>query len=244
MCLLFHRILASSTFIRPHSNSLTSICISPLLRSGEARFPAQIHDVKAAVRLLRSRADIYNLDTNRFIAWGASAGAHLASLLGASAHNTSDPVVDMPSLNSFGNESPRVQAVVDWYGPQVFANMDVQLEANPACSGGFDRHNTSISPEARLIGAALWEAPDQWALTSPIRYVTHACPPFIIEHGTADCVVPHQQSVDLHAELVKVIGADKVKLRLVEGEQHATPVLEENANMALVFDWLDDMLGM
>ncbi len=58
--------------------------------SDEAIFPAQIYDCKAAVRWLRATAARYNLDPTRFGAWGQSAGAHLASLLG-----TSNDVTDL-----------------------------------------------------------------------------------------------------------------------------------------------------
>src|SRR5438270_220562 len=54
--------------------------------SGQAVFPAQIIDCKAAVRWLRIRAHEFNLDRDRFGAWGPSAGGHLAALLGTSAH--------------------------------------------------------------------------------------------------------------------------------------------------------------
>ena len=79
--------------------------------SPEAKFPAQIHDCKAAVRWLRANAQKYNLDRDKFAAWGASAGGHLVALLG-----TSGGVADLEGNVNDLKESSRVQAVVDWYG--------------------------------------------------------------------------------------------------------------------------------
>jgi acetyl esterase/lipase len=74
--------------------------------SGEAAFPAQLHDVQAALRWFRTFADELNLDTDRFAVWGESAGATLAALAGL------DKDADVP-----------VQAVVDWYGPTDFTGL-------------------------------------------------------------------------------------------------------------------------
>ena len=82
--------------------------------SQEAPFPAQIFDAKSAIRFLRAHAGEYQLDPARVGAWGTSSGAHLAALLGTSA--------DVKELEGdLGNtdQSSRVQAVVDCYGPAV-----------------------------------------------------------------------------------------------------------------------------
>ena len=90
--------------------------------SGEARFPTQLHDCKAAVRYLRKHSDVLRLDPRRFAAMGESAGGHLACLLGLTG--------DRPELEGevgVAGPSSAVQAVVDWYGPTELLTMDEQL---------------------------------------------------------------------------------------------------------------------
>ena len=112
--------------------------------SGEEPFPALVQDVKTAVRWLRAHAGPYHLDPTRFAAWGDSAGAYLATMLGVS--------YGIPELEGaeLGNAdySSQVQAVIDWYGPTDFLLMDHQLaEAGlPSRPGG--EHDAPASPES------------------------------------------------------------------------------------------------
>jgi len=162
--------------------------------SQEARFPAQIHDCKAAVRWLRANAAKYNLDPNRFIAWGSSAGGHLVALLG-----TSGGVAELEGTVNDLKESSRVQAVVDWYGPTDFLRIgDAESDL---------KHMAPDSPEAKLIGGAILENKDAAAKASPITYVSKEAPPFLIMHGDADRTVPFNQSELLYAALKKA-GVD------------------------------------
>jgi acetyl esterase/lipase len=91
--------------------------------SWEAKFPAQVHDVKAAVRWIRANAQRYHLDPDKIAAWGSSAGGYLASMLGTSAG-----VQELEGLSLGNPEQPsHVQAVVAWFGPTDFLKMDEQL---------------------------------------------------------------------------------------------------------------------
>jgi acetyl esterase/lipase len=156
--------------------------------SQEAKFPAQIFDCKAAVRWLRANAAKYNLNANKFVAWGASAGGHLVALLG-----TSGGVPELEgNVNEF-KESSRVQAVVDWFGPTDFLHIG-EPESDL-------KHNAPDSPESRLIGWPLLEHKDLAAKASPITYVSKDAPPFLIMHGDHDRTVPFNQSELLYAAL-------------------------------------------
>ncbi len=88
--------------------------------SQHALFPAQIEDCKAAVRWLRAHADTYALDPSRFASWGESAGGHLAAMLGTAGHERSFEV------GEHLEQSSRVQAVLDFFGPTDFLQMDAQ----------------------------------------------------------------------------------------------------------------------
>ena len=162
--------------------------------SQEAKFPAQIHDCKAAVRWLRANAAKYNLDSNKFAAWGGSAGGHLVALLG-----TSGGVAELEGNDNDLKESSRVQAVVDWFGPTDFLHIgDAESDL---------QHNAPDSPESKLIGGALLENKDAAAKASPITYVSKDTPPFLIMHGDRDRTVPFNQSELLYAALKKA-GVD------------------------------------
>jgi acetyl esterase/lipase len=113
--------------------------------SGAAIFPAQIHDVKGAVRFLRSHADEYNLDPTRVSAWGSSAGGHLAALLA-----TSGDVAEAQGTTG-GNltYSSRIQAAVDYFGPTDLLQMNADVTTPP---GSIIDHDAPNSPESQLIG--------------------------------------------------------------------------------------------
>ncbi len=150
--------------------------------SQEAIFPAQIHDCKAAVRWLRAHAKTYGLDVRRLAAWGESAGAHLAALLGVSAACRS-------LEGALGNpdQSSAVNAVCSWFGPSDFLRMND--------SPGVQDHNAPIPRSQKLIGAPLIQTrPDLVARANPVTYVREGAPPFLLMHGTADEVVIPGQS--------------------------------------------------
>lgn len=166
--------------------------------SGDAKFPAQIHDVKAAIRFLRANADKYKLDTSFIGITGFSSGGHLSALAGVT-NNLKSKTVGNTTLDLEGtvggNEgfSSTVDAVVDWFGPVDMARME-------NCETVKDGN----SPEAALMGVAPADSPDLVALISPITYVSADCPPFLVIHGDADSVVPYCQSVYFSEELKKV----------------------------------------
>jgi acetyl esterase/lipase len=163
--------------------------------SGEALFPAQIHDVKAAIRYLRANAAAFGLDGGRFAVFGSSAGGHLAALAATSAG-----VSELEDL-SMGNAgvSSRVQAAVDWFGPTDLAKMDSQL----AVDGCPATHARATSAESELLGCTLGDAScaAHAQVTNPIAYVDPTDPPFLVAHGTKDCVVPEAGSAMLHDAL-------------------------------------------
>jgi acetyl esterase/lipase len=172
--------------------------------SQEARFPAQIHDCKAAVRWLRANAAKYNLDPNQFIAWGSPAGGHLVALLG-----TSGGVAELEGNSNDLKTSSRVQAVVDWFGPTDFLHIG-DAESNI-------RHNAPDSPESKLIGSALLENKDKAAKASPITYVSKNAPPFLIMHGDKDRTGPFNQSERLYAVLVAALSFPQRMITLARG---------------------------
>jgi len=205
--------------------------------SDSAVFPAQLHDLKAAVRFLRANASTWNLDGSRIAVFGSSAGGHLAALAGSSGD-----VADLEDL-SLGNaaQSSRIQAVVDWYGPTRLAEMDSQLLAQ-GCPAGSAHHGAADSPESRLLGCALGDdsCDDAARRADPTQYVDAGDPPHLILHGTADCTSPGDQSV-LLAEQFAGAGACAVHRRVV-GAGHGGPQWISPEVQEATADFLDAVL--
>ncbi|WP_244238164.1 prolyl oligopeptidase family serine peptidase [Corallococcus terminator] len=205
--------------------------------SDAAVFPAQLHDVKAAVRFLRANASSYNLDSARFAAFGSSAGGHLAALAG-----TSQGVAGLedPSQGN-GGVSSAVQAVVDWYGPTDFAQMDAQLLAR-GCGPGSAQHSQPDSPESQLVGCTVGDESCQDAVrrASPITHAGAGDPPMLLLHGDADCTVPREQSLALASALT---SAGRCVLRRdVVGAGHGGPEWVSTPVQDTVANFLDAVL--
>ncbi|EIV91263.1 esterase/lipase [Frankia sp. QA3] len=206
--------------------------------SGEARFPAAVQDVKAAVRWVRAHAADHGLDPDRIAASGASAGAYLAVMLGTT---PGVAMYDDPALGNPGVSSA-VQAVVDFYGPVNFGSMDDQVRANERCAASDAGHGRPDSPESRFLGRTVAAVPQLVRVASPLNYLGRApLPPFLIEHGDIDCTVPHRQSLEL-ADALRAAGAPAVDVTIVPGAGHggAFPTAER---MPAVLAFLDRTLG-
>jgi acetyl esterase/lipase len=172
--------------------------------SGEAIWPAQLHDAKAAVRWLRARSSDVGIDPERIAAWGESAGGHLAELLGL----TGDDAALEGDAGITGTSS-RVSAVVAWYAPSDVAAVATDTGSDPA---------DPTTRENRLLGRPAPEVPALAAEASPISHVGPGAPPFLLLHGAADRFIPPVQSLRLHAALVAA-GVD-AELELYDGAGH------------------------
>ena len=174
----------------------------------EAPFPAQLLDAKAAVRYLRAFADELGVSTERIGVIGESAGGHIASLVGLTAHRA-----DLEGTHGVVGPSSAVDVVVDWYGPADLSTMP--RHPTPPQIAALLPPELHVPPEDHLVAgldiAARVDA-------SPISHVTAAAPPFLLVHGTADWLVPYGQSEQL-AVALKGAGVP-VDLVPVEGAEH------------------------
>ena len=161
--------------------------------SGEARYPAPLEDVRAAVGWVRDHAPAHGLDASRVFLWGDSAGGHLALL----AALTGAPV----------------QGVVAWFPVTDLAG----LLADVAAAGGTPDPGPE-SREALLLGAPAAAVPDLARAASPVSHASASAPPAFLMHGAADMLVPPAQSVRL-ARALAAAGA-AVELELVPGASH------------------------
>jgi len=201
--------------------------------SGEAIFPAQVEDCKAAVRWVRANAAKYGLDPDRIGAWGGSAGGHLVAFLGTAG--------DVKEFDTEANAeySSRVQAVCDWFGPTDFLQMDKH-----SLEGSRLIHDAPESPESRLVGGPIQDEPYRSLAgkANPITYVTKDDPPFLIMHGDKDMSVPLHQS-ELLYDVLKKAGVDAT-LRVVKGAGHGLRGGEESSEklFEIVADFFDKHL--
>ena len=177
--------------------------------SGEATFPAQLHDVKAAIRWMRANANRLGLDPARVVAWGESAGGHLAVLAGL----TGDRPELEGDVGEFITESSAVSGVVDWYGPMNLLSLSSQHAPDSD-----KRPDDADSWESTMVGAALQADPTRSSAASPIAYVDGQALPIQIHHGTADTFVPFAQSVEF-VEAFRLAGGT-VEFVEVEGSDH------------------------
>lgn len=169
-----------------------------------APFPAQIYDCKGAVRWLRAHADEYNLDPDHIGIFGASAGGHLAALLGTTAGNAKMEG-DVGGNLKF---SSRVQCVCAFYPPTDLNRLvsDPRQRVNPK------------NDVARLIGGPVADNVPKANFASPIFYVNKDSAPFFLMHGGADTLVPPEQSEIFYAALKKA-GVDS-QLEIIPNKGH------------------------
>ncbi len=206
--------------------------------SGEAKFPALVQDAKAAVRWIYANARKYKFDAQKIGVWGGSAGGYLASMLGVSAG-----IAELEDLSLGNSIQPcTVQVVVDWYGPTNFLKMDEQLAISGLLPPPGFRHNEANSPESLLLGKTITEIPKKVKIANPETYIQSDIPPFLIQHGTKDAVVPVQQSFEFAEKLRRGSDNDRVVLELIAGAEHADPRFETPKNVSRVLDFLDKYL--
>jgi acetyl esterase/lipase len=177
--------------------------------STQAIFPAQILDVKKAVRWLRQNAAQYNLDPNRFGAMGDSAGGHLSALLGTSAG-----VSRLEPDN--GQISTRIQAVSNFYGPTDFTKFPRAFEEYPTpevLAKNKDKPWWRLTEVVyKLLGAPVSQRLELAKLANPIAHIDDRDPPFLVVHGELDDIVPISQS-DLLVEALKAKGSEVEYIR-------------------------------
>ena len=196
--------------------------------AGQAVFPAQLDDIKAAVRWLRANAARLNIDAQHIGIWGSGAGAHLAALAGTTGDSVS------PDGIKEGNPSfpQRVQAVVDWAGPADLLHL--QSDAATGCASNA---NASTSPQSILIGCPLQSCPAAANAASPLSFISADDAPVLIMHGASDYVVPPEQSRRFFAAL-RSAGVD-AKLHIIDGVGAFDPWWSTDAAYAEVDAFLD-----
>lgn len=177
--------------------------------TGQATAPAAIEDTRCALIYLIKNADALNIDVNKIVIMGGSAGGHLALMGGMLANN------DRFDGNCKGVKNVKVAAIIDKYG------------IADVWDWGYGDNITSKSAKSWLgqyAGSAKFAA-----AVSPMTYVSKDNPPIYIVHGDADPTVPYQQSVELYKKLLA--EGVKTKFVTVEGGLHGKFPKEKNSEI-------------
>ncbi|MCA9049265.1 MAG: alpha/beta hydrolase [Planctomycetaceae bacterium] len=189
-----------------------------------AKFPAQVHDIKAAIRFLRANRTKYHLDGDNFVIAGASAGGHLAALVGV----TNGHPQLKGTVGTHLSESSDVQKIVSFYGA---ANLQSILSQSTP-------HGLSVRIPALqlLLGGQPNEQPELAKLASPVDHVDTDDPPLLLIHGDADPQMPYQQSVELSRKYKN--AGRSVHLFTVPGGVHGGAGFFEDDVVKRVAGWL------
>ena len=199
--------------------------------SNEAIFPAQLIDVKSAVRFLRAHAKEYCVDPGKIFALGESAGGTMASLLGVTGNQKELDQGDHLDQTS------AVQGVVDYYG--VVDLSDASAEKDRKLAAANQSNDVPYFAFEEFLGVGYGKAEADKA--SAIQYVSEETPPFMILHGTEDAVVPMAQSEKLYNTLQK--AGIPCEIAVVEGAAHGDDLFYQDEMTDLVLSFLDRLSG-
>lgn len=197
--------------------------------SGDAKWPAQLHDIRAVVRFVRGEAKKYKFDTSFIATSGFSSGGHLASTTATTSGTKQTKVgtvdIDLEgNLGKYTNESSAVNAACDWSGPIDLTVMD--------CGDAMKMGENS--PEDVLLGSKLSKEPDKYLSLSATTYIDKNDPPVIIFHGEKDNVVPCCQGKKFY-ELLKAAGVKTEATFVPEGGHGMGMYSEENLQKMVHF---------
>ncbi len=198
-------------------------------QSADARFPANVHDIKAAIRFLRARAQEYGYRTDRIAIAGSSSGGHLAALVGVT-----NGVKELEgTVGGYLNERSDVQAIVVYYGA---SNLMTILAQSTPFGLGVRRPALEL-----LLGALPENTPSLAQMASPVVHVGTGDPPLLLLHGDQDPQMPINQSHELQGAYEKA-GLD-VSLDVVHGAAHGGDLFFSPARIQRVVAFLHRTIG-
>lgn len=196
--------------------------------STAAKFPAQIHDIKAAIRFLRQLAPRYQYRNDRMAIAGSSAGGHLAALVG-----TTNKHKELEGeIGTCLEQSSDVQAIIDLYGPTNL--MTILSQSTP--------HGLSVRKPALdlLLGAQPENVPDLAKLASPVEHADATDPPLLMIHGDQDPQVPIAQSHELAGKYRQL--ERPYQFEIIKGGEHGGKSFFDEQRQELMKEFLDKHL--
>ena len=203
--------------------------------SMDAKWPAQIHDIRAVIRFVRGEAEKYQFDTSFIATSGFSSGGHLSSIAATTSgvKHLKVGTVDIDLEGHVGKylcQSSEVNAACDWSGPVDLTAMD--------CG----EHMTmgENSPEDVLLNSKLDKEPDKYLSLSATNYIDSYDPPIIIFHGEKDNVVPCCQGKQFYEQLTA--AGVKTEATFVPEGSHGGPAMYTKENLKKMVTFLQDVM--
>ncbi len=196
--------------------------------SAQAHYPAQLIDVKAAVRFLRAHAEQYHIDPNRIGMIGRSAGGYLASMV---AMNN-----DLGESDEWSDYSSDIQACCDLFGPVDLSQL-LQKTTAEVNSGHSRWSSIKKSHEGALLGGSEETLPKRAYEASPIHYINRAMCPIAIFHGDQDPIVPLKISEDFYDAIVSAGMESQAEFYEVTGAGHGTREFFQDSTKQLIADF-------
>jgi len=215
------------------ANGYVAVSINYRL-SGEAVFPAGVHDAKAAIRFIRANAATYRVNPDKIGTWGASAGGYFSAILGTSGGDT----YLEGTVGSNLSFSSKVQACIDWFGPINFSTMVAE-----GLALGFSA-TYNVNNESQFLGVDA-NNPENISMVNkanPATYIDATDPPFWIQVGSADPLIPYTQSLNFYNALKTALGDTKVGYELISGAGHGGTQFSTDANLNKAIAFLDSKL--
>lgn len=206
-------------------------------KSREAVFPAAVLDCREAIRYIKAHAEAYRVDPDRIAVIGGSAGGNLAAMIGMNVPNGAFPGEE--GRPDFACE-PNVQVCIDQFGPVRFETMNAQAMAN----GVSQVHQDAAGmPESKYLGCPVDKAPAELlAKAYPGTYASEKMAPMLVQHGTADHLVPWAQSEEFVKDLREKGLGSRVEYIPLEGADHEDKRFFREENMNLVFEFIEKYL--
>ncbi len=195
--------------------------------SGVAKFPAQLHDCKGAVRWLRANVRKYGYDSKKIFVAGASAGGHLTALMAT----TSGHKLLEGGVGGNLDQSSTIQAAIDYYGPTDFI---LRSKTQPS------RANEKGSVVYELLGGGAHEKVAKAKLASACYHVSEDDPPLLVFHGTRDKTVLLDQSQSIQDSYNK--AGLSIKLHIIDGAGHGGNIFYSGKNANRLLEFLKDQM--
>lgn len=200
--------------------------------STEAQFPAQIHDIKAAIRFLRARQQELGVNAERIVAMGNSSGGHLAAVLAVS-NNAAGLSELQGEVGEHPEQSSDVQGVVSYYGASNLTT--ILAQSTP--------HGLSVREPALdlLLGGQPGEQTELARLASPALQVNSHSVPLLLLHGDQDPQMPINQAHEIHGAYQSQ-GLD-VQFEVVHSAAHGGALFHDQSRNEIVLDFIARILG-
>lgn len=223
----------------------------------EVKFPEPVRDIKQAIRFIKKHGAKYQLDTEKMMVWGGSAGGYL-TLMAALFNNES--YFDNPDDENVAVQF-KIDGAIAWYPITEFATLDHQLQTNSLINkylrkeikdqhecyvnampeseeNAFPYHASLDSAGSILLGENCCVDNELTRKASPIYYIKTDMPRIYIQHGSGDEIVPMQQSINFALKANELCGEERVICEIVPDAIHGSMLFETADNYDKLFAFI------